>query len=250
MALRALFPLRLFRSWLSDLSAEASIAASLTHFSGIFSFYTLSILPVLIDDFLFLLGFRVLLISGMSLNGILSAFRTSPRKFSDILERRLRFLFRSPFFISCCLTINLVWIDFSLPLPRRSQIDVGKKQMKKSGRKRGISMTFMEYEKNIQPFIITVNMDWQGQKLSELLMQVMLVAFSLVAFVVGYTIGSFQMMLLIYAGGVTLTTLVTVPNWPFFNHHPLNWLDPAEAEKHPKPQPLASKKPSSKQHQK
>ncbi|KAF8040887.1 hypothetical protein BT93_B2952 [Corymbia citriodora subsp. variegata] len=80
-------------------------------------------------------------------------------------------------------------------------------------------------------------MDWQGQKLAEQLMQTMLVAFAVVAFATGYTIGSFQMMILIYAGGVVLTTLVTVPNWPFFNRHPLKWLDPIEAEKHPKPQP-------------
>ncbi|XP_058103296.1 signal peptidase complex subunit 1-like isoform X1 [Magnolia sinica] len=94
-------------------------------------------------------------------------------------------------------------------------------------------------------------MDWQGQKLSELLMQIMLVTFAVVAFVVGYSIGSFQTMLLIYASGVILTTLVTVPNWPWFNRHPLNWLDPIEAERNPKPQPLASKKkPSSKHHQK
>ncbi|KAJ6430297.1 hypothetical protein OIU84_021658 [Salix udensis] len=41
-----------------------------------------------------------------------------------------------------------------------------------------------------------------------------------------------------------------VPNWPFFNRHPLKWLDPSEAEKHPKPQPQAvaskDKKKSSK----
>ncbi|KAG5521852.1 hypothetical protein RHGRI_034172 [Rhododendron griersonianum] len=36
-------------------------------------------------------------------------------------------------------------------------------------------------------------------------------------------------------GGVVITTLITVPNWPLFNQHPLNWLDPSEAEKHPKP---------------
>ncbi|KAI6686684.1 hypothetical protein NL676_032597 [Syzygium grande] len=93
-------------------------------------------------------------------------------------------------------------------------------------------------------------MDWQGQKLAEQLMQIMLVASAVVAFATGYTIGSFQMMILIYAGGVVLTTLVTVPNWPFFNRHPLKWLDPTEAEKHPKPQPQqpssSSKKKSSK----
>ncbi|KAK1284249.1 putative signal peptidase complex subunit 1 [Acorus calamus] len=96
-------------------------------------------------------------------------------------------------------------------------------------------------------------MDWQGQKLSELLMQVMLVGFAISAFVVGYSMGSFQTMLLVYAGGVALTTLVTVPNWPFFNRHPLKWLEPIETECHPKPQqaaPAPSKKKPSKTHQK
>lgn len=94
-------------------------------------------------------------------------------------------------------------------------------------------------------------MDWQGQKLAEQLMQIMLVAFAGGAFGTGYVMGSFQMMMLIYAGGVVLTTLITVPNWPFFNRHPLNWLDLSEAEKHPKPQvqqltPSSSKKKYSK----
>ncbi|XP_043725005.1 probable signal peptidase complex subunit 1 [Telopea speciosissima] len=93
-------------------------------------------------------------------------------------------------------------------------------------------------------------MDWQGQKLSEQLMQIMLVAFAVVAFIISYTMGSFQMMLISYAAGVVLTTLITVPNWPFFNRHPLKWLDPIEAERHPKPQPVTSKKKPTKQHQK
>ncbi|KAL5163866.1 putative signal peptidase complex subunit 1 [Glycine soja] len=83
---------------------------------------------------------------------------------------------------------------------------------------------------------ISFRMDWQGQKIAEQLMQIMLLAFTVIAFATGYLMASFQMMILIYAGGVVLTTLVTVPNWPFFNHHPLKWLDPSELEKHPKPQ--------------
>lgn len=71
-------------------------------------------------------------------------------------------------------------------------------------------------------------------------MQIMLLSFAVVAFVTGYALGSFQTMLLTYAGGVVLTTLITVPNWPFYNRHPLNWLDPSEAEKHSKPQPPPS----------
>ncbi|XP_038982165.1 probable signal peptidase complex subunit 1, partial [Phoenix dactylifera] len=74
-------------------------------------------------------------------------------------------------------------------------------------------------------------MDWQGQKHSEFLMQILLVVFAVVAFAVGYAIESFQMMILIYASGVLLTALITVPNWPFFNRHPLKWLDPSEADR-------------------
>ncbi|VVB09816.1 unnamed protein product [Arabis nemorensis] len=91
-------------------------------------------------------------------------------------------------------------------------------------------------------------MDWQGQKLAEQLMQILLLIAAIVAFVVGYVTASFRTMMLIYAGGVVLTTLVTVPNWPFFNRNPLQWLDPSEAEKHPKPQVVvvvSSKKKSS-----
>ncbi|XP_075495398.1 signal peptidase complex subunit 1-like isoform X3 [Primulina tabacum] len=92
-------------------------------------------------------------------------------------------------------------------------------------------------------------MDWQGQKLAEQLMQLMLVIFAAVAFIVGYVFGSFHTMFLIYTAGVVLTSIVTIPNWPFFNRHPLNWLDPSEAEKYPKPQPAVnsgSKKKTSK----
>ncbi|CAN1313304.1 Signal peptidase complex subunit 1 [Linum perenne] len=90
-------------------------------------------------------------------------------------------------------------------------------------------------------------MDWQGQKVAEQLMQLLLLAFAVIGFVSGYVTGSFQTMVLIYAGGVVLTALTVVPNWPCFNRHPLRWLDPVEAEKHPKPpQDVASVAASSK----
>ncbi|XP_071717280.1 signal peptidase complex subunit 1-like [Rutidosis leptorrhynchoides] len=93
-------------------------------------------------------------------------------------------------------------------------------------------------------------MDWQGQKVAEQLMQIMLVVFAIAAFITGYVLGSFQLMLYIYAGGVVLTVLTTIPNWPFYNRNPLKWLDPSEAEKHPKPQvvtnSVSKKKPTKK----
>uniref|UniRef100_A0A251U1L5 Signal peptidase complex subunit 1 n=3 Tax=Helianthus annuus TaxID=4232 RepID=A0A251U1L5_HELAN len=93
------------------------------------------------------------------------------------------------------------------------------------------------------------HMDWQGQKVAEQLMQIMLVVFAIAAFVTGYIAGSFELMMYVYAGGVVLTILTTIPNWPFFNRHPLKWLDPSEVEKHPKPQVTTSvskKKPAKK----
>ncbi|RRT35332.1 hypothetical protein BHE74_00057948 [Ensete ventricosum] len=76
-------------------------------------------------------------------------------------------------------------------------------------------------------------MDWQGQKLAKIFMQIILLVSTITAFGIGYTISSFQIMMLTYSGGVVLTALITVPNWPFFNHHHLKWLDPSEAERHP-----------------
>ncbi|CAH9071954.1 unnamed protein product [Cuscuta epithymum] len=78
-------------------------------------------------------------------------------------------------------------------------------------------------------------MDWQGQKIAEQLMQILLLSSAIVAFFTGYVLGSFQMMVFIYGGGVVLTSLITIPNWPVFNRHHLKWLDSIEAEMHPKP---------------
>ncbi|XP_074310017.1 signal peptidase complex subunit 1-like [Silene latifolia] len=91
-------------------------------------------------------------------------------------------------------------------------------------------------------------MDWQGQKLAEQLMQIMLLLSAAAAFLTGYVLASFQMMIIIYVSGVVLTAFMIIPNWPWFNRHPLNWLDSADAERYPKPQSAAvsSKKKSNK----
>ncbi|BBN09229.1 signal peptidase complex subunit 1 [Marchantia polymorpha subsp. ruderalis] len=66
-------------------------------------------------------------------------------------------------------------------------------------------------------------MDWQGQKLSEQLMQYLLLGSALIAFLTGYIMSSYRMMLTIYLIGVVITFLFTVPDWSFFNRHPLEW---------------------------
>ncbi|CAM6111124.1 unnamed protein product [Calypogeia fissa] len=69
-------------------------------------------------------------------------------------------------------------------------------------------------------------MDWQGQRLSEQLMQYFLLAAALVSFVTGFFLSSYRMMLLTFVGGVLITFLLTVPDWTFYNRHPLQWAEP------------------------
>lgn len=69
-------------------------------------------------------------------------------------------------------------------------------------------------------------MDFEGQKLAELIMYRLLIAFAALGFLAGYAAGSFKLMAQINAAGLALTLLLVVPDWPWFNRHPLNWLPP------------------------
>jgi signal peptidase complex subunit 1 len=69
-------------------------------------------------------------------------------------------------------------------------------------------------------------MDYAGQKLAEQLLTRMLLAFAFFSFVVGYWKGSFVLMAQINGVGLALTLLAVVPDWPWFNKHPVTWLPP------------------------
>jgi signal peptidase complex subunit 1 len=73
-------------------------------------------------------------------------------------------------------------------------------------------------------------MDFQGQKQAEQLIYRLLVVFAVAGFVAGYVLSSFDLMVYINAAGLGLTVLLVVPNWPFFNRNPLNWLPPLNPE--------------------
>eukprot|EP00850_Spirogloea_muscicola_P013119 SM000087S23401 [mRNA] locus=s87:460403:460753:- [translate_table: standard] len=71
-------------------------------------------------------------------------------------------------------------------------------------------------------------MDWQGQKLAEQLMQWTILAAAAAAFAAGYAASSYRLMMAVYGGGVVLAAVLAVPDWRYFNQHPLPWL-PASA---------------------
>jgi len=66
--------------------------------------------------------------------------------------------------------------------------------------------------------------DFEGQKLAELLSTVSLAVAGAIAFVIGYVLQDIKLGLYVFLGGSALTFLIVVPAWPFFNQHPLKWL--------------------------
>jgi len=69
-------------------------------------------------------------------------------------------------------------------------------------------------------------MDFEGQKQAELLLYRLLIFFGAAGFLGGYALGSFRLMVYINAAGLALTLVLVVPNWPWYNRTPLNWLPP------------------------
>jgi len=72
--------------------------------------------------------------------------------------------------------------------------------------------------------VVEGQIDFEGQKLGELLTAVLLGAVGAISFLVGYFLQDIKLAFYITLGGTALTFLVTIPPWPFFNRHPVKWL--------------------------
>ncbi|KAK5664145.1 hypothetical protein OQA88_360 [Cercophora sp. LCS_1] len=66
--------------------------------------------------------------------------------------------------------------------------------------------------------------DFEGQKLAELLANLALSVVGVVAFLVGYFLQDIKLAVWIGLGGTALTFVAVVPPWPFFNKNPVKWL--------------------------
>ncbi|PSN71584.1 microsomal signal peptidase 12 kDa subunit [Corynespora cassiicola Philippines] len=71
--------------------------------------------------------------------------------------------------------------------------------------------------------------DFEGQRLAELLTTVLLGAAGIVAFLVGFVNQDIRLALYVGLAGTALTFLVTIPPWPFYNKNPEPWLPPLSA---------------------
>ncbi|KAI9683115.1 MAG: hypothetical protein M1829_005906 [Trizodia sp. TS-e1964] len=66
--------------------------------------------------------------------------------------------------------------------------------------------------------------DFEGQRLAELMTTLLLSVVGAVAFVVGFILQDIYLSLWIGLGGTALAFLLIVPPWPFFNQNPIDWL--------------------------
>ncbi|KAF9694976.1 hypothetical protein EKO04_007103 [Ascochyta lentis] len=71
--------------------------------------------------------------------------------------------------------------------------------------------------------------DFEGQRLAEMLTTVLPGAAGIIAFLVGFAQQDIKLALYIGLAGTALTFLVVVPPWPFYNKHPEDWLPPHNA---------------------
>ncbi|KAH8702615.1 putative microsomal signal peptidase subunit SPC12 [Talaromyces proteolyticus] len=67
--------------------------------------------------------------------------------------------------------------------------------------------------------------DFEGQRLAEMLSTVLLIIFGAASFVVGYIQQEIYLTLWIGIAGTAFTALVVVPPWPFYNQNPQPWLN-------------------------
>ncbi|KIW09280.1 uncharacterized protein PV09_00201 [Verruconis gallopava] len=66
--------------------------------------------------------------------------------------------------------------------------------------------------------------DFEGQKSSELLYTALLTAVGLFSFVVGFITQNIYYSVYVGLGGTAVTFLLAVPHWPFYNQNPARFL--------------------------
>ncbi|RYP73070.1 hypothetical protein DL769_004307 [Monosporascus sp. CRB-8-3] len=72
--------------------------------------------------------------------------------------------------------------------------------------------------------LVDGQIDFEGQKLAEILATVALSAVGVASFIIGFILQDIALALKIGLGGTGLTFLLVVPPWPFFNRHKVDWL--------------------------
>ncbi|CAJ1969326.1 unnamed protein product [Cylindrotheca closterium] len=68
-------------------------------------------------------------------------------------------------------------------------------------------------------------MDYQGQRLAELIFYWIILSFGAVGWVIGFFRQDFMVVFQFWLVGVAISVVLCVPDWPFYNRHPVKWLE-------------------------
>ncbi|KAI0480807.1 microsomal signal peptidase 12kDa subunit [Xylariaceae sp. FL0804] len=72
--------------------------------------------------------------------------------------------------------------------------------------------------------LVDGQIDFEGQKLAEVMATVLLSIVGAVSFLVGFFLQDIALALKVGLGGTALTLFLIVPPWPYFKRHPVQWL--------------------------
>uniref|UniRef100_A0A7S0HRJ4 Signal peptidase complex subunit 1 n=1 Tax=Phaeocystis antarctica TaxID=33657 RepID=A0A7S0HRJ4_9EUKA len=73
-------------------------------------------------------------------------------------------------------------------------------------------------------------MDFKGQKYNERLFQTLVILFGIIGFVVGYINQQFRLTFLWLSAGGGISAVLCLPDWPWWNCSPLEWLPAPDEE--------------------
>ncbi|XP_038668492.1 signal peptidase complex subunit 1 [Scyliorhinus canicula] len=85
------------------------------------------------------------------------------------------------------------------------------------------------------------HMDYKGQQLAEQTFQRVIIASAIIGFIYGYMVEQFGWTVYIVLAGFVISCLLTLPPWPMYRNHPLNWQ--SEVQNEEKKQTECVKKP-------
>ena len=88
--------------------------------------------------------------------------------------------------------------------------------------------------------------DFKGQYYCERTFQILVLIFGLIGFVVGYFLQDFRVTFYWLATGGSISAVICLPDWPWWNRHPLKWLEVPDAPEEKEPVKKKKKKTSTK----
>lgn len=73
-------------------------------------------------------------------------------------------------------------------------------------------------------------MDFKGQWYCERTFQVLVVLFGIIGFFVGWHQQDFHLTFQFLAAGGSISAVICLPDWPWWNRHPIEWVEAPEDE--------------------